>query len=549
LPRALDLLDRHASLMGRQGNHRALWQELADILHPDRGNFVTPLIPGQETASVIYDGTPMQARRGLATAIDGLLKPQTSQWFWMRAGEDEDDDTEEEKGWFEAVADRMRKAIYSSSAGFIPQSGAVDNDLATFGIGYLWVAENKARNGLAFRSIPIGDAAIDEDADGRIDTFSVERRLTARQARQKWGEDLGPKVMEALRATDPKARDKVFTFVQQIYPRADRDTRKRDSGNLPFASCTVCKEDEHIVEETGFHEFPVMAPRWEVVPGHVYPRSPGMMALPDARTLQAMGHTLLVGGQRAVDPPVWAVDDGVLSAVRSFPGGLTIVDAETVRQTNGRPMGTLDMGANIPVGREMQDDYRRQVEAAFFRNVFNLPVDGRQMTATEILERKEEFLRTIGPTLGQLEHDYIGAMVTRVFGIMLRAGQFPEPPESLQGRDVRFEFMSPVQQAKRQIEAAGLARGFEFMAPIIELDPTVADNFDGDAVARDMPDAFGWRQKWLRPIAERDALRESRQQAQAGAGALAEGGAAAGIVKQLADAGAAGARAMPAEAA
>ncbi len=537
MTRALDILDASKARFDRQSAWRPLWQELAELLHPGRAHFTASLDPGRQANAEVYDGTPMQARRGLATAIDGLLKPSTTKWFWMKAGDEALNEDDGAKRWFDAVQARMWAEIYSPTAGFLEHSSAVDNDLSTFGWGVLWIAENRTRSGLAFKSLFLGDVAIDESADGQIDCADIRRSFTARQAVQRWGRDkLGKKITEALDSTDPKQRDKIFQFVQCVAPREDRDPRSRDSKNLPFASVIICTDDEHIVEETGYHEFPMAIPRWEVSGSQVYPRSPGMLALPDARTLQTMGHTLLVGGQMAVDPPRWIADEAAFSPVRTWPGGLTVVNTEIVKETGGRPMGTLDAGANIPVGREMQDDYRRMVEAAFFKNVFNLPVDSRQMTATEVMERKEEFLRTIGPTMGQLENNYIGVIVRRVFGIMLRAGALPAAPEQLQGTSARFEFMSPVQQAKRQIEAAGMARAIEAVAPILQMQPETADNFDGDAVIRDLPNAFGMPQKWLKPIEQRDEERAQRAQAMQAQQALLEAESGAGTVKTMADA-------------
>jgi hypothetical protein len=127
---------------------------------------------------------------------------------------------------------------------------------------------------------------------------------------------------------------------------------------------------------------------------------------------------------------------------RTFPGGLTVIDSEAAKASGGKPIGQLEMGANIPIGREMQDDYRKMVGNSFFKEVFTLPTD-QNMTATEVMERKEEFIRTIGPTMGQLENDYIGVIVRRVFGILMRAsvdvkgnaiegGPIPPAPDVLQ---------------------------------------------------------------------------------------------------------------------
>lgn len=546
MTKAIDVLDRNKALCGRRDVWLPMWQQLADMYYPNRGGFTFPILAGQEAQTEIYDTTPMQARRGLATAIDGLLKPSTTRWFWMRAKDEAINENDEAKAWFDAVGDRMWSAIYDPLARFVQHSGAVDNDLAALGLGYLWIGENRNRDGLNFRSIHIGDCAIDENADGQVDTFYVTRKWTARQAFQRFGDKAGAKVMEALKEEGGKGKDKIFEFVQAVFPNQERDTRYRDNKNLPFKNCIVSKADETVIEESGFHEFPVAIPRWEVAPGEVYPRSPGMMALPDSRTLQAMGHTLLVGGQRAVDPPTWVVDDAVLSAVRTFPGGLTVIDAEAARNSGGKPIGQLEMGANIPVGREMQDDYRKMVGNSFFKEVFSLPQD-QTMTATEVMERKEEFIRTIGPTMGQLENDYIGVIVRRVFGIMMRAsvdingapiegGPIPPPPDVLANTEAEFEFMSPIQQARKMIEAHALASAFQLMGPVIQIQPDTVDNIDGDEIVRDLPDMFNTPHKWIRSLDKRDALRQAKQQAMQGQQMLAGGQQVADIVKTVADA-------------
>jgi head-to-tail connecting protein len=546
MSKAIDLLDRNKALCGKRDVWLPMWQSLADMYYPNRGGFTQSILAGQETQTEIYDTTPMLARRGLATAIDGLLKPSTTRWFWMKAKDELVNEDDAAKAWFDAVGDRMWSAIYDPLARFIQHSGAVDNDLAALGLGYLWIGENRNRDGLNFRSIHIGDCAIDENADGQVDTIYITRKWTARQAFQRFGDKAGPKVMEALKEDGGKKASQMFEFVQAVYPREDRDERYKNNLNMPFANCIVGKADEHVVEESGFQEFPVAIPRWECSPGEIYPRSPGMMGLPDARTLQAMGHTLLVGGQRAVDPPTWVVDDAVLSAVRTFPGGLTVIDAEAVKNSGGKPIGQLEMGANIPIGREMQDDYRKMVGNAFYKEVFSLPQD-QNMTATEVMERKEEFIRTIGPTMGQLENDYIGVIVRRVFGILLRAsvdikghpiegGPIPPPPDILANKEAEFEFMSPIQQARKMIEAHSLAAAFQIATPIIQIQPETADNFDGDEILRDLPDMFNMPHKWVRGKDDVAATRKARQQQMAAQAGLQGGQQVADIVQTVADA-------------
>jgi hypothetical protein len=149
--------------------------------------------------------------------------------------------------------------------------------------------------------------------------------------------------------------------------------------------------------------------------------------------------------------------------------------------------------------------------------VLLLPVEAPKMTATEVLERKEEFIRTIGPVFGRLEGDYIAPIVERSFDILLGAGALPPAPESLARTGLRFEYRSPVEQARKQIEAAGAARAVELLAPFVAADPSVMDNFDGDAIARDAPDIFATPRKWLRAPEAVAAIRAARAEAAAAA--------------------------------
>ena len=185
-------------------------------------------------------------------------------------------------------------------------------------------------------------------------------------------------------------------------------------------------------------------------------------------------------------------------------------------RTGGRPPLTpLETGANLPLGREMQNDVREQVWSAFFRNVLQLPAAGPHMTATEVIERREEFLRIVGPVFGRLEADYTGPLVERCFRLLLRARLLPPAPESLRGAHVQFEYASPVLRAQKQIEAAGLRKTIEELGPIAQADPAVLDNFDADRIVRDAAEANGLPARWLVPEEEVQRRRLAAAQATA----------------------------------
>jgi hypothetical protein len=132
------------------------------------------------------------------------------------------------------------------------------------------------------------------------------------------------------------------------------------------------------------------------------------------------------------------------------------------------------------------------------------------MTATEIVERKREFLQTIGPVFGRLEPSYPAVIVERSFNILMRANALPPMPAVLEGAQVRFEYASPIEKLRKQVDALAVTQWFADLAPMAQADISVLDNVDGDAAARFFAEARGVPPTLLRATEQRDQLRLSR---------------------------------------
>lgn len=531
-----DLLSEWQGAEHQKGPWMDHWQELAEVFLPGRADFTQSRFEGEKRTEKIFDGTPLIARRGLASAINGLLKPKTTRWFRVTPVDDDLADDDEVKEWLELVDERMWRAIYNPRAKFVQASSETDDDLVTFGTGVLMIRESKNLNHLLFRSQHLKHISFMQNSEGDFDTGFSVMNLTPRQAVQEFGEEkVGLKTRELLKDAAAARRFITLPYLRVVKPAEETEGVKTD---MPFAVVDIDVKSEHKMGDGGFNEFPWATPRFDTRSEEIYGRSAAMLALPDSQTLQQQAKTILRQGHKVVDPPLAVAHDSVLSNVRTRPGGVTYVDSAAVRDFGGRvPIQPIQTGGNLALGREMQQDTRDQIMAAFFRNVLNLPIDGPQMTATEVLERRQEFLQTVGPVFDRLESEYPAVIVRRVFRIMDRAGAFPQRPEALREAGVRFEFKSPVQQARRQVEAAGLGRAFELLAPLAEIKgPAVFDHFDEDEIARDAPEVFGLPQRWLKSDDEVAATRTARaeaQEAQELAQAAEVGG---GLVKNLADA-------------
>lgn len=444
------ILARYTRLSSENDAWNQHREDLARVHLPHRQGFVTEQTEGDQRLEGVYDGTPQQAARGLGNAVGAMLRPDGEDWIKIRAEDDDVDSAEEAQEWFADAEERQTAALNNPKARYRQATGEVDKDLVVFGEGVLYVGESRSLSHLLFQSCHLRDAVPFFSEEGNPEGLFRMRKFTLRQAMERFGDALSDEARERHK----KNPDEMIKVLHAVLPRAEGMADAMLAKNLPVADLWIEYDAKKLLRTGGFHEFPFVVPRWDTSSGETGGRSPGMIALPDANTLQAMGETILVAGQRAADPPLFAPNDSSFDAANTYPGGISYYDVETATAVRGNPFFPLESGTNLPITRDMQRDVREQVFAAFFRNVLNLPVNGPQMTAEEIRARKEEFIREIGPVFGRLETDYTGPMVERSFSIMLRGGGFLPPPDVLVNKNIRFEYESPVKKIRQQIEAA-----------------------------------------------------------------------------------------------
>ncbi len=505
--RIKSLIKRWKVLREAKSLYHGHWDDLARVMLPRRLGFASTTIEGERRTDDIFDGTPMQAARGLANAIGGMMRPEGLPTVDMRAEDDGLNALGEVQDWLGDAEERLKDAFNNPKARFRQASGEKDQDLVVFGTAIMFIGES--RNRLLFQSIHLKDATVFFGEEGNPEGMFLKRKLTIRQMDTRFG--LG-KLSEKTRERFKDKPDDKIDILHIVIPREESKAQALFARDLPFADLWVEIDEEHELSVSGFHEFPFIVPRWDTTSGEDYGRSPGMIALPDADTLQAMGETILIAGQRAADPPLMAPNDGSFDALNTFPGGLSYYDVETAIAVRGNPFFSLESGTNLPITRDMQQDAREQVFMAFFKNILNLPVDGPEMTATEVIQRKEEFMREIGPTFGKLETDDTAPTTERAFNIMLRANGFLPIPEALQGQNLRFEYDSPVKRIRQQVEAAAARLWADEIITLSQVKPGALDLINEDELVRFSAEALGIPRKIVNDVDTVDQIRIQRQE-------------------------------------
>lgn len=536
------LLRLYDELKQDKGDVATHLQDIAAVMLPRRGGLAGGSEPeGNRLNDEIFDSTPQQAARGLAAAIGTMIRRDGDRWFFMRAEDQRLNEDDEARAWFEDSEKRMlRRAFDNPKSRFRQAAAEADLDLVVFGTAAMFAGENQDINGMLYQTLNLKDTFIITNHQGNVDGLIRRHMLNSRQAHQFFGNKVAQSIKDQ---DDTVGKGKKVEHIHVVLPREERNLGSI-STRLPYMSIWIEVSGKELLTESGFNEFPYVVPRFDTTAGEDWGRGPGMIALPDANMLQAMDETIIISGQKRVEPPILVPDDGSFNAANTFSGGISYYDAELAKEMGRIPIAPLDTGADIAIGLEMQQDRREQVRNAFFKNVMNLPVDGPEMTATEVIKRDQEFMREMGGIFGRLESDYTSPLVERTFNVMLRAGAFREIPEILQGQNIRFEYESPLKKVRQQIEAAA-ARNWKDDLLLLAGSgkPEVLDVINADEYAEFQATANGVPLKVMNDSVAVGKIREERAEAQQAAAqmeqlqGLAEGGEkATRAVKNLGDA-------------
>jgi hypothetical protein len=494
------LLSRYEKLEGQRQNWETHWQEVADYMQPRKADVTKQRARGDKRMEQVFDSSPIQAVELLAASLHGMLTNPSTPWFTLRFKDEEIENEDEAKLWLEASTDAMYTAFNRSN--FQQEIFELYHDLITFGTAAMFIEEDD-EDIIKFSTRHINEVFIAENDKGRIDTIYRRFKISARAAMQKFGEAVSSDVQSAFKK-DPY---KEVEILHAVYPRSDFNPNKKDKKNMPFESVYIEFKNGNELSVSGFREFPFVVPRYLKASNEIYGRSPAMTALPDVKMLNEMCKTTIKAAQKQVDPPLLVPDDGFLLPVRTVPGGLNFYRSGTRDRIE-----PLNIGANNPLGLNMEQQRRDSIRAVFYVNQLMMQ-DGPQMTATEVIQRNEEKMRLLGPVLGRLQSELLKPLIDRVFAILLRNNMLPAAPEFLSGRDIEIEYVSPLAKAQKSTELQSIMRAVEILGSLANVAP-VFDYVNFDNLVKHLADIVGVPQKILKTQSQVNAERQQAAQQQ-----------------------------------
>jgi hypothetical protein len=438
---------RFDSLKSRRANLEEHCEDVARYVLPNNVGFTGTQTPYQKRMGKIVDATGVDGCGLCAAGLHGIATPDSKRWFGLRVPGMSTDENEGLKDWLADAADVMYEEMYAPDTNLVASLSEAYLELVAFGTAVIFTGEQD-EGGLLYQARPLRESFISENHQGKVDTVYRKYQMTVRQVEQQWPGKCSEKTRKKI---DDGKLDDPCEIIHAVEPRMDRERGKKNALNHPFKSVYIEADCDHLLDESGFPEFPYAVFRWLKLPGEEYGYSPAMTTLADIKMLNEMGTTIIKAAQKSADPPLQIPDDGVVGPVRTTPGGFIYVRGEN-------RIEPLVTGANFPVTLEMQQRLQTAILRRFYADLFQMPEDVN-MTATEYMQRVTERLRLLGPVAGRLI-SALGDLIGRTASILARAGKLPPAPPEIadpkrKGQSKRFsvEFVSPIAMAQKQTEA------------------------------------------------------------------------------------------------
>jgi len=511
-------ISRWNRLRGERESWFSHWQDILRHLIPRRLvlDHESKEDQGRKKHSAIVNATGTFALRTLASGMQSGITSPSRPWFKLIVTDPALSESANVRSYLDAIEDAMRTRLLSSNIYNCLHN--IYTDLGAIGTAALYIEEDE-EDGVRGYVLPAGSYCLVGSSRRRVDGCYRITGFTVQQVVEKFGTDnLSAQLLERYKNGDLDGWVKVLHVVER---NEKWDGMSLLAENKRYRSVWMELEAPSDFAKnlrvSGFDEFPIMAPRWNVSGDAVYGDSPGMDALGDIRALQQLERDKARAFVKIVDPPMVAPTSLATRNASLLPGAVNRIDVAAGGQTF-RPAMEINPSA-MGEFRQAIAEHEHRISRTLYADTWLTVTTAERtnMTATEVAQRTEEKMQQLGPVLERLQDELLDPMVDRIFNIGVAAGWFPEPPEELSGKPLRIEYISIMAQAQKAMHLTGIERLAGFAGSLLASDPedpTVRHKLDKGKALEAYRDALGTRSDLLRSEAEVEAIIDQAAQAQ-----------------------------------
>ncbi|MBQ9759253.1 MAG: hypothetical protein IJW12_05735 [Opitutales bacterium] len=331
-----------------------------------------------------------------------------------------------------------------SDTNFSPVLASALNDMTKVGRSVMYAEFNTQTKRLEFSSFQIGrDCLLSRNSRGRPDQFARKFVLTAKQAVERYPGKVSPRVAEQV--NDEKGAATESDYLWLVYPRvcyghsvSDGSDPVVPSENKKWGSVVVDISNKHIVEISGFDNFPFASCPWPGTNSSVYAAGPTEMSLSDIKYLAKLKFQLGEALEKTVNPAMiipysWDGFDRGAGAFNYVEGNGTVRDSFAV----------VEPPPQLPDIRDQQQRSMMNIRANFLLDAFETFDEmTKTMSATEARGRTGQSVRAIASVALSIHNDLLSPLLQRCLDLLLENKVLPPLPESISRERVRVKYVS-----------------------------------------------------------------------------------------------------------
>ena len=509
------IMDRNKQLHAHRDEYLDEWRDSADFV---LGYMPKALLGTNQSRTKRQRNEHLLNEAGLWGAqvlASGMMAGITSparKWFELTTPDKDMMDSSAVKEWLKLVEDRMMGILAGSN--FYRTMYTMYMQMGVFGQGAVCAYED-FEDVVRFENYDIGTYALAQDGFGRVDRFYREYNMTVREAVTRFG-------LDSLSANHQKMyqNNETESLIQMLHAIEANDGRNPNSPlakDMPWRSAYMESNDNNspIIKWSGFNTKPFFAPRWSVIGEDVYATSyPAFNAMGSNKAMQVEEMDKAVAIEKQHNPPL--VGDAALqnSGLDLIAGGVSFIPNMA---QYGKPGLAPVYNVNPQVDHLRLDikEKEERVHKAFYADLFLMlsQSDRRQITATEILEQKEEKLLMLGPVLERINDEALDPIIDRVFDIADRKGLIPPAPPELQGIPLKIEYVSILAKAQKAVSTQSMDVTAAFITNLSSFMPEALDKLNPDEMIEEYARAKGAPPSMIRTDEEAAVIRQQRAEA------------------------------------